>query len=557
VLGTYDVLIAGATVYDGTGAPGRKADVAVKGGRIAEVGQNIQATAARRIDAANLAVSPGFIDAHAHSEFGLLINPPGESQVGQGITTEIAGQCGFSPFPLSSRACRHSFFWPDPRRPEWPELDWQDAAGYFKRARSRGMGMNLVPFLGHLSARAEVVGDEDRPLLPAELRRLLQIIDDALAQGAPGLSSGVAYKPSTAADAAELTDCCRVLSRHGGVYAAHVRSYEEGALAAVKEAVEVAAAAGVPLQVSHLSVAGRANWGQGAAAFEYIAAERRRGRRITADVIPYPTQGLWWGPRIVLPSRFKYDWRQAWGPQARRIQGELQAAGAVERLARELEAHPLTDEAAELKLRPEDLWAGLHIVSAGAAGADLVGLPLEEAAARRGVTPGRLWATLLAADGEAMGTVLFSTDEADFQAAARDPGTSFCTDTIATSPDLVGASFCGIQSHPRHWGTFPRVLGLYVREQGILTLPEAIRRMTALPAATFGLTGRGVVRAGCWADLVVFDPVCVGERGTYTSAVAYPAGIEMVLVNGRIAYEAGRFTGELAGRLLTRDELSA
>jgi N-acyl-D-aspartate/D-glutamate deacylase len=551
------VIIAGATVFDGTGAPGRKADVAVKDGRIAEVGRLTQATAARRIDAAGMALSPGFIDAHAHSEFGLYINPAGESQVGQGITTEVAGQCGFSPFPLSSRTCRHSFFWPRERRPGWPELDWTDAAGYFRRARSRGMGMNLVPFLGHLSVRAEVVGDDDRPLTPAERGRLLQIVDDALTQGAPGLSSGVAYTPAKAADAAELTDCCRVLSRHGGVYAAHVRSYEAGTLAAVKEAVEVAATAGVPLQVSHLSVAGRANWGQGAAAFEYIAAERRRGRRITADVIPYPTQGLWWGPRIVLPSRLKYDWRQAWGPQARRTQGELQAVDALERLVSELEADPLNEEAAELGLCPGDLWAGLHIVSAGAAGRELVGLSLMDAAARRGVTPGRLWATLLAADGEALGTVLFSTDETDFLAAARDPGTAFCTDSIATSPELVGASFCGIQSHPRHWGTFPRVLGLYVREQGILTLPEAIRKMTALPAAAFGLQGRGVVRAGCWADLVAFDPRRVGERGTYTSAVAYPAGIEVVLVNGRVAYEAGRFTGDLAGRLLTRDELSA
>lgn len=563
---TLDLIVDGGLVYDGLGRPAVEADLGIKNGRVTEVGRLKGRTAARRLDASGLATAPGFIDTHAHSDLSVIVNPVAESQVAQGVTTEVFGHCGMSPYPLSDRSAKHIFHWIREGTPGRPPFDWSSAAEYFAKVRRQGLGLNLVPLAGHVTARADVVGDEDRPLTAEETAQLLARMEEGFAAGCRGMTSGLFYPPTTSADAAELTACAKLMRRFPGavVYTAHVRDQDEGIEASVNELLTVGRAAGVAVHVSHLGVGWRANHGKGARVVEQLTRLRGEGLPVTADTLPYPNKGPFWAPRVVLPESL-YDFRRPWRQQAIALQLRLADPLWAEELTARLEREPVTETARQWGARPEEIWEAIVIDGAATEwGRGLVGLTMAAAASRlrgrigadgagRPPTPARLFVELLRREGPDLSAVIISTSPEDERAILTCPFISFGTDSTATRVEDVGSPLELMQAHPRMFGTFPRVLGFYAREQGLLSLPEAVRRMTSLPASIFGLENRGVIRPGAWADLVVFNPDTICEVGTFLQPRAYPKGLRAVVVNGIPVFEDGRFSGELPGRLLTSD----
>jgi len=554
---TFDLVVEGALIYDGLGKPAVRADLGVQGGRVAEVGNLMGRAAARRLDAAGLAVAPGFIDTHGHSDLAVVVNPVAESQVAQGITTEIFGHCGMSPYPLSERSAPYVFHWVKECRPGRQPFDWYGPAQYFAKVREQGLGLNMVPLMGHLTARADVVGDDDRPLSPRELEQLLARMEEGFAAGCRGMTSGVYYVPTTSADVAEIAACARLMHRYPGAvaYTAHVRDQDDGVEAAVDEFLAAGRRAGVAVHVSHFGVGWRSNHGKAKRILSKLAALREQGFPVTADTLPYPNKGPFWGPRAVLPEEL-YDFRQPWRPQAILLQMRLADPAFAKELAARLERQPVNEAALKWGARPAEIWDTIVVEEAASAWSrSFVGLTVAEAARKAdgSPSPARFYVELLRREGPDLSTVIINTSPEDEEAILTCPFVSFGTDSIATRPEDAGSPLEQMQAHPRMFGTFPRVLGLYARDRGLIPLEEAIRRMTSLPAAIFGLTNRGTIASGSWADLVVFDPAAVGEVGTFLRPRAYPEGIKAVVVNGTLVLEEGRFTGALPGRLLTRD----
>jgi len=550
---SFDLLITGGLVYDGSGRRPVKADLGLRDGRVAEIG-HLRGSGGPSLDAGGLAVAPGFIDTHGHSDLSVVVNPVAESQVAQGITTEVFGHCGMSPFPLSERSAGAIFHWVKAATPGRPPFDWYGAQDYFKKVRRQGIGLNLVPLQGHLTARAEVVGEDDRPLTDDELARLLALIDEGLVAGCRGITSGVFYPPSRSADAAELAACARLMHSHPGaaVYTAHVRDQDDGIQEAVEEFLDVGRRAGVPVHVSHLGVGWRANRGKARRVVDRLAALRSEGFPVTADVLPYPNKGHFWAPRVVLPEE-DYDFRKPWRAQAITLQIRLADPAFLEALVARLEAEPVCADAAKWGVRADEIWDAIVVEEARSAlGREATGLTVADAAAKAGTTPARLFVGLLKDDGPDLSAVVVNTFPEDEEAVLACPFISFGTDSTATRVEDEGSPLELMQAHPRMYGTFPRVLGLLARDKGLLAVEEAVRRMTSLPASIYGLANRGTLKPGAWADVVVFDPAAVGENGTFRCPRAYPRGIECVLVNGVPVLQGGRFTGELPGRLLTR-----
>ncbi len=552
---TFDFVIAGGTVYDGLGNPPVWADVGVKDGHVRAVGDLRGAAASRRIDAFGLATSPGFIDTHGHSDLAVVVNPTVESQVAQGITTEVFGHCGMSPYPLSERSAKYIFHYPK----EWPAgkppFDWRGPAEYFARLRRQGVGLNLVPLMGHLTARADVVGDEDRPLRPGEMGRLLAHMDEGFAAGCRGMTSGLYYPPTTSADVGEMAACAKLMHKYPGAaaYTAHVRDQEDRVEEAIDELLAAGQEAGVPVHVSHFGVGWRSNRGKGARVMKWLAALREQGRRVTVDILPYPNKGPFWAPRAILPADL-YDSRKSWRPQAIRLQMLLADPAAFERLVEHLEREPVCPAALSWGARPEEIWDAVRIEEAVTErGRSLAGSSMAEAARKSGLTPARLFVELLRGEGPGFSAAVINTAEEDEEAILTCPFVSFGTDSTGASAEDDGSPLELMQAHPRMYGTFPRVLGLYARDRGLVSLEEGIRRMSSWPASIFGLANRGAVREGAWADLVVFDPKTIAEAGTFLRPRAYPKGIKAVFVNGIPVVEDGAFTRALPGRLLTRD----
>lgn len=553
---SLDLIVEGGLIYDGLGNKAVRADLGVKDGRVSEVGNLKGRAASRRIDAAGLATAPGFVDTHGHSDLAVTVNPVANSQVAQGITTEVFGHCGMSPYPLSERSAKYIFHWVRETTPGQPPFDWHGPAQYFAKVRARGLGLNMVPLMGHLTARADVVGDDDRPLASGELDQLLVRMEAGFAAGCRGMTSGIYYPPSTSADVAELAACARLMRRHPGAatYTAHVRDQDDGVEAAIEELLEVGRQAGVAVHVSHFGVGWRSNHGKGRRILGKLAALRDKGFAVTADTLPYPNKGPFWGPRAVLPEDL-YDFRRPWRAQGISLQMRLAAPAFAETLVGHLERQPVCDSALKWGARPAEIWDSMIIEEAATdRGRAFIGLSIAEAAARAGKgTPARLFVELLGSEGPDLSAVVINTSPDDEKAILTCPFVSFGTDSIATRPGDEGSPLELMQAHPRMYGTFPRVLGLYARDEGLIALEEGIRRMTSLPARIFGLKDRGMIRQGTWADLVVFDPATIGEVGTFLAPRAYPKGLKTVVVNGVPVVEDGRFTGELPGRLLTSD----
>lgn len=529
----YDLVIVNGRVLDGAGNPWHRADVGVRDGRIVKIGRLEHVLARRRIDAAGRFVAPGFIDLLGQSEYTLLVDGRCLSKVAQGITSELTGE-GTSPAPHNEQT-RRRVEHREQRR--GVRVDWSDLDGYYSRLERQGIGINLGTFVGAEQVRRLVLGTGSEPPTPQELDDMIDRVVDSMRQGAFGVSSSLIYPPGSYAGIYELIALAEAAGQLGGIYMTHVRDEAAGIDDALTEAFEIASLAKVSAEIWHLKIKGRENWGKMGGIVERINAARAEGLDIKANVYPYTASSTTLS--VCVPP-----WAQEGGTQtylARLKDPEIRA-----RLKREI----TTDY--------DGTWSNGWKSAGGAEGIMLSwvhteknrrhrGKRLSEIAAERGVDPLDLLFDLILEEEDRAGGIYFTMSEDDLRLALKQPWVSIITDSEGLSPEGILAE---TRPHPRAYGSFPRVLGKYVREERLLNWEEAIRRMTSLPASKVGLRDRGLVREGYWADLVVFDPETVADRATFENPTELPVGIDFVMVNGEIVMEGGRHTGRLPGRIL-------
>ncbi|MHB9028484.1 MAG: N-acyl-D-amino-acid deacylase family protein, partial [Candidatus Latescibacterota bacterium] len=526
----YDLLVRGGTVFDGSGGPGAPADVAVKDGRIVRIGAGIEENKARDvIDANGLAVAPGFIDPHTHTDVQLLANPRAESKIRQGVTTEIGGNCGYSYFPLSDLTFEEERKSVD--REFGVTVDWRDISGFFGRLEQSRVALNYATFLGQGSLRGAVLGPYDRPPKPEELDRMKQFIRENMDAGALGLSTGLQYTPGCFADTAELIELCREVAALGGIYATHMRSEEDQVIEAVEETLKIARETKVALQIAHLKANYPRNWSKIDQIIALLEEAAKEGVPVTADRYPYiaSATGL---------SSFFPEWAR-----------EGTSADFVKRLSdssldKKLREHTAEEEK---KLGSWDKVLLSSILSEK--NRPLEGKTVLASATEQGKAPFEFMRDLLVEEGGAVGMVQFGMSEDNLKRFYAHP-------LVTVGSDGNSAATYGVLSkgkpHPRFYGTFPRYLGKYVREEKVLPLEEAIRKITSFTAEKFGLTERGRIREGYHADLAVFDPGRIIDKATFENPHQYPEGIPHVIVNGVPAVRDGEHTGALAGKILRK-----
>ncbi len=526
----HDLLILGGTVIDGTGSPGSRADLAVRGDRIAAIGLDLGA-ARDTIDATGLVVTPGFIDMLGHSEFRLLADGRAISKITQGVTTEITGEVT-SVVPASERPREE-------RRSEiepWGvEYTWDDLDGYFERLERQGTAINLGTWVGLSSLWLHGVGPADRRPTRDEMEIMKEALEDAMERGAFGLSGGLIYAPGRYAIADEIAELAAVVARHGGIYASHIRNEGDRLLEAIDEAIEIGERSGAPVLIHHLKASGRANWGKMDGAVARIEAARGRGLDVMSSVYPYTASST--GLDAVLPGWFEAE--SADGTLAR-----LRDPAWRDSLSAYLGGR---DQGGDWNLAtsaggPEGVLIS-DVVTDSLTGYE--GMRLSEIAAERGQTAGETVIDLLIADSLRTSAIYFSMSEDDLETALRQPWVMIGGDAGSRALD---GPLSTDQPHPRAFGTFPRVLCRYARERGILSMEEAVRRMTSLAARRAGLTDRGILEPGAHADVTVFDPETVCDTATFEEPKRPATGIRHVLVNGVPVLRDGEPTGATPGR---------
>ena len=495
----YDLLIRNGRVIDGSGNPAFRADLGIKNGRIAAVGDFSAATAAQTIDARNRVVTPGFIDVHVHVEGNIERSPHAENFVRDGVTTVITGNCGSSELNL---------------------------AAWFDKLSKLGLGINVASLVGHNSVRREVMGAANRQAGAEEIRRMQSLVDRAMRDGAVGFSTGLEYVPGTYADTAEIVALAKSAAAHGGVYTSHMRNEGIAELDAITEAVNVGKAAGMPVEISHLKIDRPSVWGASDQSLALIEKFRREGVEVTADQYPYDRAATNLGIR--LPA-----WALADGKVKERL---------ADPVTRRKIAATMKEDLAKMGA-PDYAFATVARFPSTQA---YEGKTIPEIAAMKGRPAGldgqiETIFDMMNAGGASMTYRLMS--EADIERIMRYPNTAVASDGSVIE---MGSG----SPHPRSYGTNARVLAEYVRVLGVLTLPDAIRRMTSLPAQTFRMRDRGLLREGMAADVVVFDPARVEDRATYAKPHQYSAGFDWVIVNGRVEIADGKLTDARGGEVL-------
>lgn len=523
-----DLAIRGGLVVDGTGAPPREADVAVSDGRIVAVEAPSARPARRVIDARGQVVAPGFIDIHTHSDFTLPLNPRAEGKVRQGVTTEVVGNCGFSVAPaLPGTASMLG----DYLAASAPWLPFRETTFAEYLAGFPPVSVNSIMQVGHNTLRLMTVGMEGRAATPSELEAMARLLEEALQAGALGLSSGLFTAPGSYAEPAEIHALARVLARYGATYASHIRDEANHVFEAVREAIAVAEATGVHVQIAHLKLSGIDNRGGARTLLAEIDAARQRGVKVDCDQYPYDTGS---NPlRNLLPS-----WVQEGGIPA--MLERLRQPETRARVRQDIARHGLNNFGAIPS------WDAVRVAVAPLRPDD-AGRTLGDLARRRGVDPLDAVCDFLVADQGHTRILITSMAGEDVDEITRTAWVLVGSDANALAP--YGVTGQG-KPHPRSYGTFARVLGSCVRERGLLTLPQAVFKMTGGSAAALGLTDRGVLREGAWADVTVFDPAAIAERATYDDPHQYATGVSTVLVNGAVVIDGGDHTGALHGRVL-------
>jgi N-acyl-D-amino-acid deacylase len=526
---SFDIVLHGGTVLDGTGAPPFAADLGISGDRIAALGAIPPAAGKRAINVAGLHVSPGFIDIHTHSDGDILVYPTADSRVRQGITTEIAGNCGGSAAPIDPARLEEA-------RKDWREdgvqESWSDVDSYCTALGHSGISINQGLLVGHGTIRRNAVGLVDRPLTPAELRQVERALEEGLEQGAFGLSSGLEYTPGRFSPPEELVALARVTARYGGYYASHIRDEEAALLEAIDEAITAGRRSGVRVEIAHLKASGRPNWGKQQGALDLIASARRDGVGVLADAYPYtafstgltilfPSEALEGGTDAMLKRLQDKEWRA-------RIRREI-----GNQLARELGDYALI-VIARVKTPGNQKFLGRNIAEIA-----------------------REW------DSEPVDAVLRLIEEEEGSVSIIGHGMSPENVELVLKSPLVmvgsdGSSMAPVgraaaaRPHPRSYGAFARVLGYYARERRLFTVAEAIRKMTSMPADQVGLRDRGRIARGMKADIVAFDAAAIRDEATFEDPQKYASGVSFVLVNGVPVVDGGKHTGARPGRALRR-----
>ncbi len=529
----WSLLVRNGWVIDGSGAPRVRADVAVEGDRIAALGPDLAGEADRTIDAAGKVVAPGFIDAHSHSDLFYFGCPSSESKVRQGCTTEVVGMCSFSQAPIApgrGQAVR-----------DWAggigasvDFQWQTFGQYLDALRAIRPSINVAHFVGHGALRLAAIGPENRPVSPDDMRAMQRHLDEAMDAGAFGYSTGLVYPPSAYSVTAELVELARGMARRGGLYFSHVRGESAMVEDSIREAIRIGEDAGVGVQIAHVKVSGRDNWGKIDSVLRLIDDARARGVDVSGDVYPYHAGST--KMDNLLPA-WVHD-------------------GGLPRLLERLADRPTRRRIVEECLVDGERW---RTVSQGGIGFDeiliatcrqheLEGLTLAALARGEGKTPAEAMMDLLLAERATVGMVSFSQRLENVAKVLAHPALMIGSDSIGLS-EGVGPKRG--KPHPRMYGTFPRVLGEYAREQKLFSLETAVHKMTGMPAERLRLRDRGILRPGLAADLTIFDPTTVADEATFGDPHRYPVGIPYVIVNGAVVVDSGTFNAAGTGRVLS------
>jgi N-acyl-D-aspartate/D-glutamate deacylase len=490
----FDLIICNAAIYDGSGAAPFAGDVAIKDQKIAAVGA--ATGTGREIDARGLAVAPGFIDVHSHDDFIVFLEPAMDFKVMQGVTTDVVGNCGLGAAPYPAAAAIFGALHAGAKLPTW-----EGYRGYFEAIDLDPPSLNVSVLAGHGSIRLSAMGNAKRQPTTEELSAMRRVVREALEAGAVGLSTGLVYEPGRYAETEEIIDLSREMAETGGLYASHMRNEADRLLDSVRETIRIGAETGVPVQISHHKAGGQENWGRVRDSLELIEQAQSRGLDVTADQYPY-------------------------------LSGSTSLAAVMQNNA--------LDEGGKGgfgSVKPEQI-----LIASAPHHPDYEGKSLKQLAQAFGLDPAKAAMRVVEEEGAGAVAILEVMSEADVRTVMRHPSTMIGSDGLAM----------GSKPHPRLYGCFPRVLGHYARDLGLFRMEEAIHRMTGMPAAKFRLRDRGVIRAGAFADLVVFDPATIIDTATYDDPRRYPKGIAHVFVNGTAVVSNGTHTGARPGRALRR-----
>ncbi len=520
----YDILIKNGKLLDGTGNPWYKSEIAIEDGLIASIGHGL-GKADKTIDAKGMVVSPGFIDIHSHSDIPILVDPRGMSKITQGVTTEVIGNCGLSAAPMNEWLRDYRNRYARAQLQEAFSYDWTDMASYMRKIEEKGVAFNIAPLAGHGSIRQCVMMDDDRGPTDTELNEMKRQLRESLDQGAWGFSTGLIYTPSQFAQTTELVELAKELKVNDSLYSSHIRGEGKTVITAIEEAIRIGKEAGVRVQISHFKVCGRGNWGISGDTLQMVYDARANGLDVDFDQYPYAASST--GLSAVLPP-WVHD-------------------GGVEKLIERIK-----DPETRTRLRAEPTeemedWSLIEVVHARNH-PEYIGLRITEIAEKMGKDP--LDATcdlLISEDGQVM-IILYEMEEGDVRRIMASPLGVVGSDGRAIAPDnIFGEGKC----HPRYYGTFPRVIGYYVRE-GVQPLQEAVRKMTGATARRMGFKDRGFLLEGMKADITIFDPVKVKDNATFLEPHQYASGIPYVLVNGIPIISKGKYTGALPGEVLRK-----
>jgi len=526
----YSVLIRNARIVDGSGNPWYTGDVGIDGQTITGLGKLGAVRADLVIDGSGLIVAPGFIDIHTHSDVPLLVDGDGHAHIRQGVTTNVIGNCGGSAAPMTdqqaAQAGRQQFDMPDFA---W---DWRSLGDYFARLGRQGTSLNVAALVGQGTVRGAVMGFDDRPATPGEIAEMAEIVRQAMRDGAFGLSTGLVYVPGSYAATSEIVELARVAASYGGIYASHIRGENDTLLTAVAEAIAIGRAVRIPVQIAHFKAMGRHMWGRSVDSIHLVDQARHQGIDVTCDQYPYTASAT--GLGSFLPG-----WAHVGGYEALKQR--------------------LSDQATRARLKHDilhglDGWVSFHkgvgwdnTLITHAQDHSLEGLTVSEIAAQQGKDEFDAAFDILVGNQGRVSVVYFTIGDEDIERIMRHDAVMIGSDSSAVAAE--GPLAKG-KPHPRAFGTFVRVLGVYVRQKGVISWENAVRKMTSLPAQRLGLLDRGLLRPGMKADVVLFDPATVADQATYTDPMRYPTGVEYVLVNGRLTICHGRHLGTRAGAIL-------
>ena len=527
----YDLLIAGGSVLDGDGTAAVRGDLAIRDGTIAAIGDLRSAVANRRIDASGMMVAPGFIDIHNHSDYTILADSRAESMIRQGVTTMVLGES------RSAGPVKPGVNDDRTRATGTGTVDWTTLGGYFERLERQRMATNIASYVGEEQVWTYVKGYGQSPATPSEIEEMKRLVAQAMEEGAMGLSTSLLQPPSSVATTQNLIELASVARQHGGIYSTHIRDEGERVFESIDEAIQVGRGAGIPVDIIHVKIAHKKLWGRASEIVAVVQKAREAGLDVQANVYPY-TAGQNNLASIVPP--WAHD-----GGRAKMVE-RLRDQGLRRRLRHEV----LTGLPGWYNhyLATGDGWGGIQLVSLQhERNKPFQGKRMSELIQARGGNPADVLFDVLIEENGSVPAVFFHHSEPDMQLFMKQPWTSIGSDGSAVSPDGPSGRS---HPHPRYYGTFPRVLGRYARELKVLSLPEAVKKMTSMNADKIGVKDRGRLREGLWADVTIFDPDRVIDRATFEHPHQFPAGIRYVIVNGAVTIDNEQHTGALAGRVL-------